>query len=111
MRRALQLWFVLVLLAMVAVTTWASLHENVVTAFQRLAADPWGLATLADAYFAFLAFWLWVAWKENHWVRGGLWLIAILLFGNLAMAAYVLIELFRTDSLEALFVRRKACSR
>ncbi len=111
MKRALQLWFILVLVAMVAVTTWASLYENVVAAFLRLAADPWGLATLADAYFAFLAFWLWVAWKENHWAMGGLWLVAILLLGNLAMAAYVLIELSRTDSLEALFTRRKACSR
>lgn len=111
MKRALQFWFVFVLLTMVAVTTWASLHENVVAAFTRLAADPWGLATLADAYFAFLAFWLWVAWKENNWGMSSLWLIAILLLGNLAMAAYVLTELARTDSIEALFARRKACSR
>jgi len=111
MKRALQLWFLFVLLAMGAVTTWASFHENVVAAFLRLVADPWGLATLADAYFAFLAFWIWVAWKENNWVRSSLWLFAILLLGNLAMAIYVLIALSRADSLETLFARRKACSR
>ena len=110
MKSALRSWFLFVLLVMVGLTTWASLHENVVAAFLRLARDPWGLATLADAYFAFLAFWLWVAWKEDRWPLRILWLMAILMLGNLAMAAYVLIELARTDSVEALLTRRSPCS-
>jgi len=111
MKTALRFWFLFVLLVMVGVTTWASLHENVVAAFLRLARDPWGLATLADAYFAFLVFWLWVAWKEGCWSSRIIWLLAILLLGNLAMAAYVLIELTRVDGVEALLTRRKPCSR
>ncbi len=111
MRAALRAWFLLVLLLMVGLTTWASLHENVGVAFLRLARDPWGLATLADAYFAFLAFWLWVAWKEGSWPSRLLWLTAILLLGNLAMASYVLIQLATADSIEALLARRKPCAR
>lgn len=111
MKKALRLWFLLVLLVMVGLTFWASLHENVVAAFLRLAQDPWGLATLADAYFAFFAFWFWVAWKEGCWPARLVWLVAILLLGNLAMAAYVLIELRHSESIESLLCRRKPCSR
>lgn len=108
--RGLKLYFVAVILAMLAVTGWASLHENVVSAFLRLARDPWGLATLFDAYFAFLAFWLWVAWKEACWPTRLVWLMAILLLGNFAMAAYVLIQLRQDRDIPALLGRRKACT-
>lgn len=95
MTAALKAWFLLVLLAMLAVTTWAGLQENIFVAGGRLIRDPWGLATLFDAYFAFLAFWLWLAWRERGWLPRLLWLLAILTLGNLAMAAYVLIQLFQ----------------
>jgi hypothetical protein len=111
MRRGLTLWFTLVLLIMLGFTTWASLHENVLDAFLRLGRDPWGLATLFDGYFAFLAFWLWVAWRERRWLPRLAWLLAILALGNMAMAAYVLLALRRLppgasgDDL----LRRKPC--
>jgi hypothetical protein len=111
MKRGLTLWFLLVLVAMLALTTWASLQENVLDAFLRLGRDPWGLATLFDAYFAFLAFWLWVTWRERTWSARGAWLLAILALGNLAMAAYVLLALrglpagANPDDL----LRRKSC--
>lgn len=109
MIRALKAWFLLVLLAMLAVTTWAGLQENIFVAGGRLIRDPWGLATLFDAYFAFLAFWLWLAWRERTWLPRILWLVAILGLGNLAMAAYVLLQLFGMgagSNLEALFQRK-----
>ena len=93
MKRGLALWFTLVLVSMLALTTWASLHEHVFAAFLRLGADPWGLATLFDGYFAFLAFWLWVGWRERTWIQRIAWLLAILALGNMAMAAYVLLAL------------------
>ncbi len=95
MKNGLKVYFILVLVAMVAVTGWASLHENVVAALLRISRDPWGLATLFDCYFAFLAFWLWVAYKESRWVVRLLWLVAILLLGNIAMALYALIQVWR----------------
>lgn len=109
MTAALKAWFLLVLLAMLAVTTWAGMQENLFVAGGRLIRDPWGLATLFDAYFAFLAFWLWLAWRERAWLPRILWLLAILALGNLAMAGYVLIQLFSLGpgaDLGALFQRK-----
>jgi len=108
MKRAVGLWFLLVLLAMLGVTAWASIHENVGAAFVRLAKDPWGLATLFDAYFAFLAVWSWIAWRECSALNRGLWLVAILLLGNFAIAAYVLLALRREGSIDGLF-RKRSC--
>lgn len=107
MRGLLVSWFLLVLVAMAAVTTWAGRQANVLDAFVRLGRDPWGLATLMDAYFAFLAIWLWIAWKEGHWLPSLLWLIALLGLGNFAIAAYLLLELRRAPNLTEVFTRRK----
>ena len=51
--------------------------------------------SLADAYFGFLTFWLWVAYKEDGWGRRVLWFALIMTLGNIAMAAYVLLQLRR----------------
>lgn len=106
MKRALAIWCILVLLAMLGVTSWASLHENVLAAFLRLAQDPWGLATLFDAYFAFLTVWLWIAWRESSALSRGIWLVAILLLGNFAIATYALLVLWREGTIEGLFRKR-----
>ncbi len=95
MRRALLLLCVAVFAAMVAVTTWASLESNVALGFARVAADRWGLATLFDAYFGFLWFWLWILWKEPRWASRLLWLVLLLALGNLAIAAFVGIQAWR----------------
>lgn len=105
--RGLKLFFGVVILLMLLVTTWASFHENVIAALLRLGRDPWGLATLADAYFAFLTFWLWLAWKEANWASSLGWLVGILLLGNFAMAAYVLLQLRHDHDMASLMGRRK----
>ena len=98
MRRGLALYAVLVLLAMVGVTTWASLHEGVFSATARMLHDPWSVATFFDAYFGFLWFWLWIAATERSLALKVFSLPLILSFGNLAMAAYVLFRLARTEA-------------
>ena len=107
--RGLWAFAIAIFLAMVAVTTWASLDTNVLAGFQRLLADRWGVATLLDAYFGFLWFWLWIWYKEVSPRRSLLWLLLLFALGNLAMAAYLLIQLSRMkpgDGIEALLVRR-----
>ena len=102
--------FAIILLAMLAVTSWAS---NLVALWKTPAeviGHPWFIATLFDTYFAFLTFWFWVAYKERTWLARVAWLIAILLLGNIAMATYMLIQLFRlpTDAkLEQLLIRAR----
>ncbi len=89
--------FSLILIAMLAVTTWASLYENVLVGGAKLLAEPWGVATLFDAYFGFLTFWLWVCFKEHNNLYRSLWFILIMFFGNIAMAIYVLMEIRRVS--------------
>ena len=109
MRRGLATASLLVLFVMVALTVRASLGENVSGAFARAARDRWFLATLADAYFAFLAIGLWAAWLERGW-RGAAWCAAVLLLGSAAVATFVLVRLARLrpgDGIEAMVAPRR----
>ena len=97
-RRRLFFLFGAILIVMIGVTTWASRHESLVTALPRLLRDPWAVATLFDAYFAFLTFFVWVAFRERRFVARAGWFLAIMTTGNMAMAAYVLLQLRRSGS-------------
>lgn len=105
----LRLVFSVIVLAMLGVTSWASFLGALWDTPRAVATHPWFIATLFDTYFAFLTFWLWLAWRERHWIPRLAWLLAILLLGNIAMATYVLIQLFRIPtnaSVDQLFTRR-----
>ena len=53
------------------------------------------MATLYDAYFGFITFFVWVAYRESRfWVKA-LWFVLIMGLGNIAMSLYVLIQIFR----------------
>jgi hypothetical protein len=111
-RLALQLLFGGILLAMLVVTTTASLHQPLWD-WGGLVREPdkwWTWATLADAYFGFLTFYAWVYYKEGSAAGRAGWFVAIMLLGNIAMAVYVLRELARLrpgDNLESLLLRRR----
>ena len=99
-----------VLIAMLAVTTWASLQVPLWETPRAVATHPWFIATLFDTYFGFLTFYVWLAYKETSNLARVLWLLAILLLGNIAMAIYLLRELFRLPvnaTMEDLLLRRK----
>ncbi len=85
--------FFVVLVAMTWVTVTASLDRSVLVAAVDIWNDPWGKATLFDAYFAFLTVYLWIAYREQGWWRRLLWLLLILTLGNFAIAAYFLLAL------------------
>jgi len=91
----LKIFFIVVLVSMLSVTTWASLQCSLFAIPREVGSHPWFIATLFDAYWGFLTFYCWVWYKETSGLKRGLWLIAILLLGNIAMAVYVLNKLFR----------------
>lgn len=104
----LRIAFTAVLLSMLAVTTWASNHTALWAIPREVYLHPWFIATLFDTYFAFLTFYIWLAYKEKRIASRLLWLMAILLLGNIAMAAYLLWKLWQLPSnapLEALLLR------
>lgn len=96
MKKALILTFSLILIAMLLVTTWASTYENVLSAAERLIKDePWMIATLFDAYFGFLTFYVWVLFKETSSLKKVIWFVLIMVLGNIAMSVYILLEVRR----------------
>ena len=92
---ALKLLFGAIFLWMTALTIHTSLTVSLWSAWDSFAANPWAVATLYDAYFGFITFWVWVAYKEDTLWSRLLWLVLILALGNIAMSLYVLIQLFR----------------
>jgi Protein of unknown function (DUF1475) len=95
----LRLLFCAIIGAMLWVTTWASLTEALGDfAAGPVIRNPWVVATLFDAYFAFITVYVWIAWKEQSLGARILWFIAVILLGNLATAAYFLSELFKVPA-------------
>ncbi len=101
--------FSLVLASMLWVTTWASTQCPLWAVPRTVATHPWFIATLFDTYWGFITFYCWVAYKERSWAAKILWLVAVLLLGNIAMAVYTLIQLFRvpaTARIEEVLLRK-----
>lgn len=101
---------VIVIASMLGVTSWASLRCPLFSIPHEVYSHPWFIATLADTYWAFTTFWLWVCYKQTSWLARFAWFVAIMLLGNIAMSAYCLDELFRVPIngriAEVLTVRR-----
>lgn len=107
----LRFLFIVVIGSMLWVTSWASMYQSLGD-FARSATfrDPWVVATLFDAYWAFITFFVWLAWKERSMVARILWFVSIMLLGNMAMASYMLAQLFTvptSGALEEVFTRRQ----
>ncbi|HKN24167.1 MAG TPA: DUF1475 family protein [Candidatus Acidoferrum sp.] len=100
--------FGFIFLFMVIMTIRTSLQVPVWRA--KFTGNPWAWATLYDAYFGFLTFFCWVAWRERSSAVKVLWFILIMALGNIAMSLYVLIQLFtlRPDEPVAALFRQKA---
>ena len=129
-RRLIIAYFVLVLVAMTWVSWYASTAPtitslpqyaemvknkeglNVLHGYITVCSEPWGLATMFDAYFGFLAFWLYVAWREQTIASRLGWFVALMLLGNFAIAAYALLCLKQsgdeTDLGKVFFTRKVA---
>ena len=113
MRGLLIALFAAIFSVMIGLTLWAAVHSNLLDPAVRAAynAQPWAIATLFDAYCGFITFFVWVAFRERGVGVKILWLVLILLLGNIAMSLYVLLQLFRLkpgEPLTALFTPQTA---
>ena len=101
--------FALIFVGMLSLVITASIDQNMFEAVGNIWPNWWFRATLADAYFGFLTFFVWVAYKELHLWRKLIWFTSIMLLGNLAISGYMLLELFKLqeqDNFETLLTRR-----
>jgi hypothetical protein len=96
-KTVLKILFSCIFLTLLAYNSWATTQQSVL-AWGGLTTGTdryWTIATFLDAYFGFLTFYVWVFYKEPRWAPRLLWFIAIMALGNIAMSAYVLLQLFR----------------
>ncbi len=80
---------------MVIMTIRTSFQQSLFASIPGFSSNPWAVATLYDAYFGFITFFVWVAYRESSlWVKVG-WFVLIMGLGNIAMSLYVLIQIWR----------------
>jgi hypothetical protein len=97
MKTFLKILFSCIFLWMIAMTMHVQAHKSITLSPSEFnwQTSPWACATLFDAYFGFVTFFVWVCFKErSHWARL-VWFILILSLGNIAMSGYVLLRLFK----------------
>jgi len=97
MRLLLKVLFAAIFVWMVGMTTYVSLHKPLSQAGSEFSwvTSPWAVATLFDAYFGFVTFFVWVCFKERSFASRLTWFVLIMALGNIAMSSYVLIQLFK----------------
>jgi hypothetical protein len=88
----LKVLFSLIFVFMIVMTIRTSMQVPIWQA--SFTNNPWAWATLYDAYFGFLTFFCWVAWRERSIATKIIWFILIMLLGNIAMSFFVLLQLF-----------------
>jgi hypothetical protein len=110
-KRALQWLFGFILVSLTAYNLWVCTQQSLLD-WGGLTTPPdnlWTIATLIDAYYGFLTFYVWVLWKETRTAPRILWFVAIMALGNIAISAYMLRQLHRLgpgDSLGTLLAAR-----
>ena len=97
MKLLLKLLFLAIFTYMVTMTLTIQGYKSITLAGGEFdwVRSPWAIATLFDAYFGFIAFWVWVCFKERSVAGRALWFVLIMTLGNIAISGYMLIQLFR----------------
>ena len=96
-KTTLKALFVLIFTTLLIYNSWAATQQSLLQwgGLTQGVDRFWTIATFLDAYFGFLTFYVWVFYKEPRWALRALWFVAIMALGNIAVSAYVLLQLFR----------------
>ena len=73
-----------------AALIYAFVTGNVAANWSSLVDNPLGLATLVDVYVGFALFSGWILWREARIGTAFLWVVLIMVGGNLVSTLYVL---------------------
>jgi len=79
--KPIQIFALALALVLTAAIIWAIGQKPIGESFSQMVRDPWGIVTLIDLYWGFIAFALIVAWFEKPWVAGLLFVLLCVL-GN-----------------------------
>ena len=94
-RKLLFAFFGLMLVSMLLVCVRAGTQQNMFEYFNEHGSHPWYVATLLDCYWGFFIFYGWLVYQEKSWLVRIPWLVAICCLGNIAVATYGLLHVFR----------------
>lgn len=67
----------------------------------------WGQMSLIDLYVGFLLVYVWIFYKETKLLPRIIWALLLIVTGSLATALYVLIESYRTHTINELLTQKK----
>ena len=104
----LKIFFLILSLFMVYLVIHTSLKSNLFAVWNELGAQPWMTTTLVDFYFNITIISAWVIYREASFWRSGLWIIGFIIWGSIATALYVFLQLAKLkpgDSLAKVLVR------
>jgi len=80
-------------LAMAAAIVYGLVFGNFGAEGAQLLQMPWGIVTLVDVYVGFALFAMWIAYRESSLAVKVVWIVLLMLLGNLLAAVYVLLAL------------------
>jgi hypothetical protein len=87
---------VLCALAMASVLIYGFTVGDFMREGNMLLSMPWGIVSLVDVYVGFILFCGWIVYREQSVVRSIVWVVLVLILGNLVASLYVLIALVRS---------------
>jgi hypothetical protein len=96
-KKALKILFCCIFVVLTGYNLWAATRQPLLQ-WRGLTTGPdryWTIAAFVDAYCGFLTFYVWVFYKEARWPRRIVWFAAIMILGNIAASAYVVLQLMR----------------
>lgn len=66
----------------------------------------WGQMSLVDLYVGFLLVYVWIFYKETKILPRIVWALLLIVTGSLATALYILIESYRTHTINDLLTHK-----
>ncbi|MFN3227556.1 MAG: hypothetical protein ACE360_15055 [Hyphomicrobiales bacterium] len=75
-----------------ALIVWASMNANFGESFSTIAADPWGIVSLADLYLGFLIFAVFVFLVDGARPASFAWVIALMFLGNVLAVIWLVLR-------------------
>lgn len=84
---------------MLAMTLYASSHQNLFTEFSFSGSPEWFKATLVDFYINQIILWFWVVAIEKKTIAKIFWLIFFVCFGSMGTTLYIILRLIQNKSL------------
>ena len=80
-------------LGLAALIVWASMNANFGASFAAIAADPWGIVSLADLYLGFFLFAGLVFLVDGIKPSSFVWVVALMFLGNVLSVVWVVLRL------------------